>query len=150
MTTITKEIRIDMGHAVTNHSSKCKGIHGHSYSIIATCEGSLIGEGSSEGMVIDFGDLKQVLMHNIDARFDHGFVLWKGDPRAELLAQATELWSYDKSRFHLVDFIPTAENLARYWYELIVDELRDLHKIQLVSLTVFETPTSAATYTRED
>ena len=62
MVKITKEIGIDMGHTVTNHDSKCKHLHGHRYRIICTVEGNIITEGSAEGMVIDFTDLKKAMM----------------------------------------------------------------------------------------
>lgn len=140
-----------MGHSVTNHKSKCRGIHGHDYKIIATVDGELIktpGD-SSEGMVIDFGDLKKAMIEIIDRYYDHGFVLYEKDPRASFLQQATDLWSFEKERFHLVPFIPTAENLAKHWFELLRKELFLKYHIWLVKLEVFETPTSSAIYSEE-
>lgn len=144
---ITKEITIEMGHSVTNHSSKCRGLHGHTYRIIATAYGDLISEdgSSSEGMVIDFGQLKQSMLDVIDANFDHGFVIWEKDPRVELLKQANDLHCYQRERFHVVDFVPTAENLAKYWFLRLRDNLFKYH-VQLKRLEVFETPTSSAIY----
>ena len=144
---VTKEITIAMGHSVTGHKSKCRGLHGHDYRIIATVDGDVIRtQGvSDEGMVIDFGDLKQAMMDVIDRYYDHGFIIYNGDVRAPLLEQATDLWCFEKERFHTVDFIPTAENLAKHWAKLLDIKLAE-RNIQLYSLEVFETPTSSAIY----
>jgi 6-pyruvoyltetrahydropterin/6-carboxytetrahydropterin synthase len=136
-----------MGHAVTGHKSKCRGLHGHSYDIIATVDDKVIDDhsSSSDGMVIDFGDLKQAMMNVIDANYDHGWCIWKDDPRAKLLAQANDLWQYQAHRFHLTDYIPTAENLAKVWaHELNAELVKS--GIKLYQLEVFETPTSSAIY----
>lgn len=145
---ITKEITIAMGHSVTGHKSKCRGLHGHDYRIIATVDDKVITTkgASDEGMVIDFGDLKQVMMDVIDRYYDHGFTLYKDDPRAKLLKEANDLWCFEMTRFHLVDFIPTAENLAKFWFEALKAELLK-RNIKLYSLEVYETPTSSAIYT---
>jgi 6-pyruvoyltetrahydropterin/6-carboxytetrahydropterin synthase len=147
---ITKEIGIDMGHSVTLHESKCKHLHGHRYRIIATVDDKLIEEGSAKGMVIDFSDLKKAMMDTLDEPYDHAFVIWKEDPRKDLLQQAHDMWHNDYNKFHVVDFVPTAENLAREWFIQLQTTLRDDYKIRLYSLEVFETPTSSAIFTEEN
>lgn len=148
---VSKELEIDMGHAVTNHNSKCKHMHGHRYLIRAWVDDIVIQEeGSSEGMVIDFSDLKNALVEVIDEPYDHAFVMWRGDPRIGLLQQAHEMWHNDFNKFHGLDFVPTAENLAKHWFHTLKDHLIDLYGIQLVQLDVYETPTSCAVYTLEN
>lgn len=149
---ISKEIEIDMGHAVTGHNSKCKHLHGHRYRVVAVVNDKVVStpEASDFGMVIDFGDLKQALTDVIDRPFDHAFVLWKEDPRAHLLQQAHDSWHNDYEKFHLVEFVPTAENLAKHWFEKLEKELIDKYKIRLEELHVWETPTSCAMYRRTD
>jgi 6-pyruvoyltetrahydropterin/6-carboxytetrahydropterin synthase len=73
-----------MGHRVPNHKSKCRNLHGHSYLIELGCDDKVISEAgsSSEGMVIDFSDMKEVLMDVIDKQFDHGFVMYDKDDLA--------------------------------------------------------------------
>lgn len=138
---ITKEIEIDLGHRVTNHKSKCSSLHGHRYKIEVGVDDKIITTtgSSDEGMVIDFGDLKQIMMDELDKKFDHGFILWEGDPFS-LLIQADP-----KTKYTEVTFIPTAENLAKYWYELIKPRLLE-RNIKIKHLRVWETPTSTATY----
>ncbi len=138
---ITKEIEIDMGHRVTNHKSKCASMHGHRYKIEVGVEDRIIATkgASDEGMVIDFGDLKEIMMEQIDKKFDHGFVLWGGDPLCDALLED------EKTKLVMVPFIPTAEQLAEHWFTLLKYPLKD-RMIKLKHVKVYETPTSTATY----
>lgn len=145
MMTVSKEIEIDMGHTVTLHASKCKHLHGHRFLIRATVDGNIVEQGSATGMVIDFSDLKAAMMKVIDLPFDHAFVIWKEDPRAELLREAHELWHNDINKLHVVDFVPTAENLAAFWFKELDRELLP-RGLTLVRVDVYETPTSCATF----
>jgi 6-pyruvoyltetrahydropterin/6-carboxytetrahydropterin synthase len=141
---ITKEIEIDMGHRIPNHKSKCSSCHGHRYKIEVGVDGNLITtEGSSdEGMVIDFGDLKQVMIDVLDKQFDHGFIIYEKDSLVSALRN-------DKStKLTVVEFIPTAENLAIFWFNLLRSRLQD-RGIKLSYVKVFETPTSTAYYEGE-
>jgi len=141
---ITKEIEIDMGHRVPNHKSKCKNIHGHRYKIEVGVDDQVITTKgvSSEGMVIDFSDLKEIMMEELDGKFDHGFCLSKEDEFRDVFNRL-KVDFYQKIIF--VDFIPTAENLAKHWYKLIEPRLAE-RKIKIYHVKVWETPTSTATY----
>lgn len=140
---ITKEIEIDMGHRVPNHKSKCRNPHGHRYKIEVGVDDKVIttpGD-SSEGMVIDFGDLKEVLMSTIDKRFDHTFVVWERDDFARQFEDMRD----GLLKVVFVDFIPTAENLAMHWFKLLATPLKEAG-IRIHHVKVWETPTSTATY----
>ena len=130
---ITREIGIDMGHRVTYHGSKCKNLHGHRYTIQATCVGPLYTEGEQQGMVLDFGFLKEEMMAEIDEPCDHGMCLWLedswtrkflatvNDKDCEIVREAVEAKGYcavqsDAGKYYIVPFVPTAENLAKHWY----------------------------------
>lgn len=141
---VTKQIQIDMGHRVPNHKSKCRNLHGHRYVIELGVDDKVIVEkgSSDEGMVIDFGDLKQVLESEIENNFDHGFVMSSSDNLSQIFLQ---LKGEHNLKIYFVDFIPTAENLAKYWYEILKDTLLS-RDIQIKYVKVFETPTSTATY----
>jgi 6-pyruvoyltetrahydropterin/6-carboxytetrahydropterin synthase len=120
--------------------------------VIATVDGEVISDPTnpSNGMVIDFGDLKKAMMSVIDAPYDHAFMIWKEDPRAALLQQAHDMWHNDENKFHLTDFVPTAENITKHWFGLLEAELRLKYGIRLQSIEMYETPSSSAIYTRED
>lgn len=164
MTRITRSIEIDMGHRVTNHDGKCKSLHGHRYKIDVAIQGDLHEKGSQEGMVLDYGVIKRVLMEKIDALFDHGTALWSRDPLVAhelgpiyegLAAKAAKFgyvgspigWKWGK--LVLTYDVPTAENLAKLWFNIIQEEIeRYLHDFdsRLYSVTVWETPNCSATY----
>ena len=141
---ITKEIEIDLAHRVPNHKSKCRTPHGHRYKIeVGVDDKVIIDVGSSdEGMVIDFGDLKQSMMDVFDTPFDHSGAFYELDPKIEAIKDFYE--GSPKSPI-FVPFIPTAENLAKHWYELIKPVLQQKN-IKIAHVKVWETPSSTATY----
>lgn len=138
---ITRRIEIDMGHRVPNHKSKCRNLHGHRYAIevgvfgpIQTSSGN-----SDEGMVIDFGDLKDLLRSEIDAKFDHAFMMFEGDSLADTFRGLKD------QRIVFVPFVPTAENFARHIFDLLSPKIGALG-LHLASVKVWETPSSVAFY----
>lgn len=158
---ITREIGIDMGHRVSLHGSKCRNLHGHRYTIKVTLRGSLARQGEESGMVMDFGFLKDLLMQHIDAPCDHGVTLWVDDPdllhalgpKAESLralvksnGHATTTWTWGK--LYVVNFTPTAENLARHWFERLNIPVTEVSKgrAMVQSVLVNETPNCSAEY----
>lgn len=144
---VTKYIEIDMGHRVPNHKSKCRNLHGHRYKIELGCDDKIIttSGSSDEGMVIDFSDMKKILMEEIDDKFDHGFVMYDKDEFIDTFIRVKE---YHNQKIIFVPFIPTAENLAKYWYELMKTRLEE-RGIKIKHVKVWETPTSTALYEEE-
>ena len=164
MYNITKKIGIDAGHRLPSHGSKCRHIHGHHYTIEATCHGGLYKAGEQEGMVLDFGFLKEEMMECIDIPCDHGFIVaanddlvlqmfWKETDPTPYVKEAEEkgFWSGntgDGMKLYIVPFAPTAENLAKHWYERLDPRIkkRSNGEASLHQVTVWETPTSSAVY----
>lgn len=139
---VEKEIQFDAGHRVPAHRSKCRNPHGHRYRVVVGVVGELHDAGSDEGMVMDFGDIKAAMMFIHDV-YDHSFILHRDDKR--LIAAFGYANEYDKInepwRIRVVDFVPTAEELARHFYNELVTEINGLAWVK-----VYETPTSVATY----
>jgi len=166
MYTITRQIGIDAGHRVTHHGSKCRNLHGHRYTIQATCEAeSVIETGEQQGMVLDFGFLKDEMMEHIDAICDHGMMLWVDDPLVEGFLPK-DLTLEDVKRFVasrgwseiddavigkmiLLREVPTAENLAKHWFNRLEERVhrRSEGHAKLTIMEVWETPNCVATYT---
>lgn len=144
---ISKEIEIDLGHRIPNHKSKCRNFHGHRYRFKATVEGELITthNDSSQGMVIDFGDLKTCMVKIIDEPLDHGFMMYIDDEFSPLFS---DLKQAEGQKIIFVDFIPTVENIAQYIFTKLSKTLESLG-IDLVKLEVWETPTSMAIVRKE-
>lgn len=145
---ITKQIEIDVAHRVLNHKSKCRSLHGHRYKIEVGVDDKVVTTKgvSDEGMVIDFSDLKQIMMEELDEKFDHNAIFYKEDPILVALKSYQEEGNQFKQIWE-ADFIPTAENLAKFWFELIEGRLLE-RGIKIKHLTVWETPTSTATFTK--
>ena len=115
--TCIRIVKFDAGHRVVNHESKCRTLHGHEYKaeIFATASGL-----DNLGRVIDFSVLKQLVGGWIDTHWDHNMILWKEDPNLPLIQQCDGL----KAPF-VVDFNPTAENLAAYLLDKANELLAD-------------------------
>lgn len=144
---ISKEIEIDYGHRVPNHSSKCRNFHGHRGKIRLWLKGEMVVEkgNSSEGMLLDFGDVKRLMMEKLDTPLDHGFIMYEGDPQLKLFSKICES---EKLKLVKVPFIPTAENLAKYCFEIMKHPIRKIYKHRLIpiKLEFWETPSSVAIY----
>lgn len=140
--TVSKEIEFDAGHRVPDHDGKCSNPHGHRYKVILTVAGELQPDGSARGMVLDFGDIKKVLQI-IHDRYDHGFIISHDDSEMyDALISFNQKW-----KVVVVPFSPTAEELARWCFNFARTKFEDMNLAgTLLSCTVYETPTSAASY----
>ena len=148
MHSITKELEWDMGHRVPNHKSKCRNPHGHRYKVQLTLTGDLIGEkgSSDEGMVMDFSDIKNISKGFIDEYLDHGFMFYYADePMREMFEDSLAV---EKFKYVKVEFIPTAENIAKFIYERLSTLFEDKYGtgLRLSFVRLWETPTSFADY----
>lgn len=145
---VTKSIEFDMGHRIPCHESKCRNFHGHRYKVEATLSGEIqpIRLESSDGMVLDFGHIKKVLMEHVHDVYDHAFMVYSGD---DIGVQALDLLG-PAHRSVIVPFVPTAEELARHIFHKLDPIFRNLYgrKLLLTRIRVHETPTSVVDFDR--
>jgi 6-pyruvoyltetrahydropterin/6-carboxytetrahydropterin synthase len=120
---ITVEAGFSSGHYLRNYKGKCENPHGHNYRVLVTLAGT---ELDAAGLLVDFKLLKTLLRPVID-RIDHQ-MLNELEPFTELN--------------------PSAENLARYFYQQTAHELEALTggRVHVKDCTLFETDTSFARY----
>ena len=144
---VVKIIQWDMGHRVMNHRSICKGLHGHRYKAEICIQGDMIDiEGvSEEGMVVDFSDIKEIALSFIHSKLDHAFMVWDQDKEM--------IDFFNSSKGHkpvVVPFTPTAENVAKYIFDTLSPKIIDSYGngLHLMSVKVWETPTSYAVYSK--
>jgi 6-pyruvoyltetrahydropterin/6-carboxytetrahydropterin synthase len=71
MLVITKIFRFEAAHRLDNHEGKCKQLHGHSYKFEVTIAGNI---NPITGMVLDFGDLKDIVNNCIIEKLDHQYI----------------------------------------------------------------------------
>ena len=135
MITVTKTVKFDAAHVLTNHQGLCKNLHGHTYRVDVSVTQA---EGDEKDMVIDFKDLKRIATEVICDRFDHAFVYNTGSPGECEIAAVVEK---NGMRTAALPFRSTAENLARHFFETLAPLV-----VGLSAVTVWETADSSATY----
>jgi len=131
---LTKEFSFEMAHALKGYDGACKNIHGHSYRLFVTISGEPIQDKNSSkyGMIMDFGDLKQIINASIIDRFDHALVLNEEHHFGEI----------SDTKLVCTAFQPTCENLLIHFAELIQPLLPP--NVRLEKLKMHETATSYA------
>jgi len=142
---LTKEFKFEMAHALAGFPGPCRHIHGHSYELFVTVQGHPESDENAPyfGMVMDFGQLKEIVRNQIVNNFDHSLVL----NRATAPLQITELGDF-VSRLILVDYQPTSENLLIDFAGKLKGQLPE--GVSLFSLKLRETVTSYAEWFAAD
>ena len=128
---VKKEIHFCYGHRLLNYDGKCAHPHGHNGKIVIELE---VAKLDSRGMVVDFGDVKDIVQKWVDQELDHKMILKKEDTLAKTLKEM-------KEPYFLMDENPTAENLAKLIYQFAKSK-----KLPIKSVTFWETVSSSATY----
>ena len=121
-----REVMIEMSfssaHALRGYRGKCENPHGHNYRVRVTLEGPQL---DSIGLLCDFTQHKHV-MREIIGGLDHQFM-------------------NDLEAFRTVN--PSAENMAKYFYDQITQNLKDLPAgARVTDTVVWETDTTSAQY----
>jgi len=127
---LTKLFTFDMAHRLSFHKGKCWNLHGHTYKLEVTVS----GDADSNGMVIDFNDLKNIIMEKVVDVLDHATVIYEKD---ELMMK-----NFPMELHHVImPYEPTAENLC-IW---ITEQLEEAG-LKIKQVAVWETPNSKAVY----
>jgi 6-pyruvoyltetrahydropterin/6-carboxytetrahydropterin synthase len=121
--TVYKEIDIAAAHFLREYHGKCERLHGHNYRIRVYVGAD---ELDSEGMVVDFVQLKALMRELIHDVFDHQNL-------------------NDTPPFDVLN--PSSEHLARHCAEAIAARLDD-GRVRVTECHVWETDTSCAIYRR--
>jgi 6-pyruvoyltetrahydropterin/6-carboxytetrahydropterin synthase len=138
MITATRFHDFSMGHKVTGHENKCAHLHGHNYRIHFTLRS--VEEQDALGRVIDFSVIKSKLCEWLEENWDHKMMLWEHEPLAFILMQEVP------QDIVLVDFNPTAENMAKYLCEEVAVEQLAGTGCVLIKCVIEETRKCLATY----
>jgi 6-pyruvoyltetrahydropterin/6-carboxytetrahydropterin synthase len=132
MYSVTKRIDFCYGHRLLDYDGVCKHPHGHNAIVEIEIQAATL---DPRNMVADFTDIKHVVKTWIDRELDHKMILSRRDPLVQILQDMGE-------PVFVVDSNPTVERIAR----LIFDVSRE-QQLPVTRVTVWETPTSWATYT---
>ncbi len=146
MLTVTKEFVWDSAHMLYGHGGLCKNVHGHTYKMHVELahNQSVITRGPSKGMVMDFKDLKELVKERLVDQLDHAFIT-SGQSKEEIIL--VEVMTELNMKVYDLGARPTAENMARIFAEKLNNDIQSNYdNIRVVSVTVWETPTSFAKY----
>ena len=117
---ISKDFKFDAAHNLVHYHGKCEKLHGHTYRLRVVLE----GQPDSEGMIIDFIELKHIVRDRVISRLDHAYI-------NDIIPQ------------------PSAENIAVWIWREIAESVKrencELHEVH-----VWETETSCVTVGRSD
>ena len=119
---VTVEDSFAAGHYLRNYRGKCENVHGHNYRVRVSVEGPQL---DSIGLLCDFAEIKRIVREVI-VGLDHQFI-------------------NDLPAFRAVN--PSAENLAKYFFEQVSQQLKGLAPgAQVTDAVVWETDTASAQY----
>jgi len=114
---LTVESQFDSAHNLRRHEGPCENLHGHTYRVHICYQGPDL---DGLGVLVDFKRLKTAL-GEVVSYLDHRYL--------------NELPEFQEQN-------PTAENIAR----VIFEQMRERLGGGISKVTVWETPTSAASY----
>jgi 6-pyruvoyltetrahydropterin/6-carboxytetrahydropterin synthase len=142
---VTREFTFEMAHVLRNYDGPCRNVHGHSYRLFVTISGIPLTdiENPKFGMVIDFTDLKNIVLRTIVNVFDHAVVI-KRDFDNDKMEMMTKIFE----NAVIVDYQPTCENLVADFSERLKGELPT--GVSLHSLKLYETAKSFAEWVATD
>jgi 6-pyruvoyltetrahydropterin/6-carboxytetrahydropterin synthase len=117
-TTVTKILTFDAAHCLPDHEGACRRLHGHTYTVEVTVQGSPQYGGPADGMVMDFAELGETVNRLVVRPLDHTYLN------------------------DIFDFAPTAESIAGWMLRTLEDS-----GLAVVRVRLWETPTSYAEVT---
>lgn len=120
---VTVEESFAAGHYLRHYKGKCEKPHGHNYKVRVTLRGR---ELDKAGLLVDFKELEDLIRQTVD-RIDHQMI-------------------NDLEPFTALN--PSAENLAKYFYDETNARLREVTdgRVSVKEVTIWETDTTTATY----
>ncbi len=120
---VTVEDSFAAGHYLRDYKGKCENPHGHNYKVRVTLAGPMLDKA---GLLLDFKELKEVMKPVID-RLDH-----------QMLNEIEPFIALN----------PSAENLAKYFYDQTNGRLKSLTggRVAVKDVTIWETDTTTARY----
>jgi 6-pyruvoyltetrahydropterin/6-carboxytetrahydropterin synthase len=121
--TVFKEVSFAAAHFLREYHGKCETLHGHNYRVRVYVGAD---ELDSEGMVVDFVRLRQLLREVVDERLDH--------------RNLNDTPPFDRLN-------PSAEHIAQWIGEEMANRVDD-SRVRVTECHVWETETNCAIFRR--
>ncbi len=118
---VTKEIQFCYGHRLLNYDGKCRHLHGHNGTVQIEVQSRNL---DSRGMVLDFGEITQIIKTWIDQELDHKMLLCTADPLLKVLQDLNE-------PCFVMEKNPTAENIATLIYDYALSQAVAVSEVRL-------------------
>ncbi len=118
---LTIEDSFASAHQLRGYQGKCENLHGHNWKVILTVKGETLDD---TGLLLDFHLLKKRLKEVLEL-VDHRNI--------------NEIAPFDEIN-------PSSENLARYIFNKMKENLKNEERVSVDELTVWESATSRCTY----
>ena len=134
---LTIEQSFDSAHFLAGYVGKCGNIHGHRWRVLLQVQSEQLREDAQQrGMCVDFSTIKDELKKMVDY-LDHALLIEKGTLKDKTMEALSE------EGFCVIElaFRPTAENFAKYFYELFAKK-----GYNVAAVHVYETPNNCARY----
>lgn len=134
---LTIEQSFDSAHFLAGYVGKCGNIHGHRWRVLLQVQSEQLREDAQQrGMCVDFSTIKDELKKMVDC-LDHALLIEKGTLKDKTMEALSE------EGFCVIElaFRPTAENFAKYFYELFAKK-----GYHVAAVHVYETPNNCASY----
>ncbi len=140
MLSVTKIFTFACAHSLPNHNGLCRNIHGHNYKLEVTIGGPVnpTNGDSSQGMVIDFSELSNIIKQAVIEPYDHALILPK-DNESPFKSEDTKIIYINGDR-------STAERMILDIKDRIALAISNIEvfnkRIEVVKLKLWETDTS--------
>ena len=114
---ITRRLEFDAGHRIPGHAGQCRNLHGHRYQLELTLTGEVLhnDKAADDGMILDFGDVKQLANKHLVDLWDHAFLVYRGDTK--LVEFLNDMEGGHKTV--VLNDVPTVENLAQVAFDIL-------------------------------
>ncbi|WP_442593693.1 6-carboxytetrahydropterin synthase QueD [Neobacillus sp. D3-1R] len=123
---VSKEFTFDAAHHLHAYEGKCKNLHGHTYKVVFGISGFV----DDIGLMIDFGDIKEIWKNEIEIFLDHRY-LNETLPSMNTTAENMVVWIYEKMK------------------ESLLNRKNQYQQARVEFVRLYETPTSYAEARRE-
>ena len=142
---VTTEFSFEMAHILKDYDGPCRNVHGHSYRLFVTVSGIPVIDkrNPKKGMVIDFNDLKDIVIRKIISQFDHSITISN-----DFDSEKMKIIAGTFGNAVIVDYQPTCENLVADFAQRLKYELPA--GVHLHSLKLYETAKSYAEWVASD
>ena len=137
---LIRQLRFCAGHRLHRHESKCAFFHGHNYRVdVEVVAAAGAGAVDAIGRIVDFALIKQRLLAWLDANWDHAFLIFAEDTNALAAIRMVE-----PTKYFVMPWNPTAENMARYLLEVVAPGVLGDLGVVARRVAVWETEESCA------